>query len=471
VGEFLIDVATLQWAYFGLLIAFTICLALLLPLTSASGLRWWLLSNLTTAAAMPVIIWRSATPDEQIAYLLPATLVVTSAALKLLAVSSRSLRRRLKPILALSLGLFACTFLLLDQISLASTRLALVLMVLSFLTGAIAFAARQNPLWAGAPGRHLLFLAFLISSIVLAVIAYRSMIGSSTSLYFSQGKTQSLTFAYNIIQIIVVHIGFMAVLVGRLAKVSAFKAARQKRLIRSQQLAEQHAAQMERLAVERHALLDLLSHEVRQPLNNAQAVLQDISRTIGERKLTDLGMSQPILSLYNTIDHVVLALSNAIVGASVIERRTEQARQLIDVTALAELARGDCPLDEQPRVLLGGETDPVFLSGDPVVLRLAFRNLLDNACKFATSRSQVAANVRIDEDRLGVVFEVFNNPAVPFTPHDYLFDRDQRGSAPNVAGKGLGLFIVREAAEMHDGATRAYIAPDGRTCFEIFLPL
>lgn len=470
-GEFLIDVTTVQWAYFGLLIAFTICLAMLLPLTSSSGLKWWLLSNLTTAAAMPLFIWRPIVATEALTFLLPATLIVSSAALKLLAVSSPGLRRRIRWPLAGTVFAFAVCYQILDLTGMGTQRFSLSAGMLCILTAAVAFAAKYNSLWAGLWGRKLLIAAFAFSSVILGLLFLRAVTGGMPGAYFSPGKTESITFALNIIQVIVVHIGFIALLVGRVSKITAFKAARQQQLIRGRKLAEEHSRQMELIAQERRGLLDLLSHEVRQPLNNAQAALQEVSRTIGERKLQDLGMSQPVSRLHNTIDQVVLALSNAIVGTSVIERQTDQLHHELEITAIAELASGDCPIGEQPRIRLTGLTEPIFMQGDPILLRLAFRNLLDNAIKFSAPATPVTATVRVDSDRFGVVFDVFNTPKEPFHPHARLFERAHRGGSQSVSGKGLGLFIVQEVATIHNGTASARIADDGRTCFELFLPL
>lgn len=470
-GEFLIDVATVQWAYFGLLTAFTICLAMLLPLTPSSGLKWWLASNITAALAMPFFIWRPALENETLAFFVPSILVITSAALKLLAVSSFALRGRLIKPLTIAILAFVALYHIFDHLDLIVQRLALSMAALSMLTGAVAMAAKNNSVWNGMWGRTPLIAAFAVHSVVFMAVALRVISGDISGVYFASGSSQSYTFALSIIQVIIVHIGFIALVVGRLAKITALKSTRQGQLIRQRKNAEQYSRKMEAIAQERRALLDLLSHEVRQPLNNAQAALQEISRTIGQRKLNALEMSQPVSRLYNTIDQVVLVLSNAIVGANVIERRTNQERREVEITAIAQLALGDCPLGEQPRIALTGLLDPIFIMGDPILLRLAFRNLLDNALKFSLPHTKVTAVVRIDSNRLGVAFEVFNVPQQQFNPDARLFNRAHRTDSELIPGKGLGLFIVQEVAQIHDGAAAAYVSADGQTCFELFLPL
>lgn len=465
-----IDVSTIQWGYFGLIVAFTICLALLLPLTSSSVLKWWLLSNLCTAAAMPLFILRPVLSNDTVAFLLPTTLVVSAAALKLIAVSSHRLREHLKWPLLIVIISFASCYTSFDRGGWETMRLVLALGVLSALTASIAYATADNRAWARLRGRSLLIISFATSAIFFALVALRSIIEPSTAAYFSQGAAQSRTFALNIVQVIAVHIGFIALMVGRLSKLAALKSVRQLEHIRRRHVAEQHAAEMASVAQERHALLELLSHEVRQPLHNAQAALQEISRQFGDLKVAQMNMTEPVHRLYDIIDGVVLALSNAIVGASVIERRAEQKRTEVDLIHILELAVGDCPLGEQSRIQLEPNKEPVFIRGDPVLLRLAVRNLLDNALKFSASGTLVVLSLKVDTQRFGAVIRILNEPKQTFSPEDDIFEREWRGPDTQTRGKGLGLFIVREVAHVHRGSVMARITASGQTCFEIFLP-
>lgn len=466
----IIDVATIQWAYFGLLIAFTICLALIMPLTKSSGLRWWLASNITTSLAFPLFIWRPEIRAELFSFLIPATLLVAAATLKLLAVTPAVQRTRKYIPAAILVSSFATAYYILGLFGWLQARLAFTLGTLSLLMGLIAYNAAKNRQWAGIRGHYLLVGAFLVASIMLTLRAARALHDDQALLYFSQGSEQSIAFAVNLIQLIVIHIGFIAVIVGRITRLTAIKQLRQAELIWRHRIADNYGRQMEAVAHEKHALLELLTHEVRQPLNNAQAALEEISASISQSKLTDSGMSEPVSRLHDTIDHVVLSLSNAILGASLIERRAAPATQAVDVFAIAELAKGDCPRDAQKRINLKAAERSLFLYADPTLLRLAFRNLLDNALKFSAAHSRIDAILRVDEARLGIVFEVFNDPAAPFTPHPALFERSRRGASDHIPGKGLGLFIVNEVARLHSGTVCASITEQKQTRFELFFP-
>jgi signal transduction histidine kinase len=457
-----IDVSTLQWAYLGLLSAFTICMALMLQFAPSSGLRWWLASNVSTAASFALFAGRGTFSTRDLAYLLPTLLVVLAAALKVVAVSSGALRNRLAPPLAIGVVIFAALYKVLDRASLASPRLALSMFALAILTALIARTAWRNPRWRELRGRGLLVCSFCFSSIVLTINGAAALSGLGAFEYFSQGGHQSVNFGLNLLQLITVHAGFIALVIGRQYRVTTRAESRRATLIRRRREAE-------KLARERQSLLQILTHEVRQPLNNALAALQEITRTIDPAKYATTGLAQPLERLHHTIDDVVLSLSNAIVGASLIERRAAQTLTSVDLSAIAVLACGDCAMEEQSRIHLSGADRSLFVQGDPVLLRLAFRNLLDNAIKFSPPGGDVQAQIRIDEDRLGIVFAVCNFPAVPFRPDPALFERAARGETP-VEGRGLGLFIVREVARVHSGEATVDTAEDGQVRFELLIP-
>ena len=134
---------------------------------------------------------------------------------------------------------------------------------------------------------------------------------------------------------------------------------------------------MASLAREKQSLLEVLIHEVRQPLNNAQAALQHAMMTV-ELDSSDGATGRRLQAI---IDKIVLSLTNAIVGASVLERKSESRLVMTDIGSICELASGDAGLDWEDQIDLVSPLAPVYAEADPVLLRLAVRNLIDNAIK------------------------------------------------------------------------------------------
>jgi signal transduction histidine kinase len=91
---------------------------------------------------------------------------------------------------------------------------------------------------------------------------------------------------------------------------------------------------------------------------------------------------------------------------------------------------------------------PCPLKGDPILLKAAVRNLLDNAFKFA--RSRVRVGLRCQK---GILLEVADDgPGVPPGEEERIFEAFHQASpAHRSQGSGLGLALVRRVAELHGG--------------------
>ncbi|MGE0640617.1 MAG: ATP-binding protein [Thermoanaerobaculia bacterium] len=105
---------------------------------------------------------------------------------------------------------------------------------------------------------------------------------------------------------------------------------------------------------------------------------------------------------------------------------------------------------------------------DPRLVRLILFNLLDNALKHGPEGRPVVLEVSPDGD--GVLLAVTTEGApIPPQQRDRLFERYDRPSARARGGVGgLGLSVIRWAAEEHGGVTR-YVAEAGRNRFEATL--
>lgn len=457
-----IDVATLQWVYLGLLCAFTISLALMLQFTSISGLRYWIGANVLSAVAFILFNLRDQIAVNDIVFLTPNVLILLSAGLKVLAVCPGSERSRSLVLILCWILLFAIAFKIADNAGLVAIRLAISMVALAMLTAMVARSIKRNPRWDGLWGRNLLIISAWIGTASLLFNAVLALVGRANFAYFSQGPSQSINVSHLLISLLVVHVGFIGMVLGRQYRAASAAENRRAMLIRRRQEAEASAN-------ERQSLLQILMHEVRQPLNNALASLQEITRMLEPQEFADSGLAEPLEHLNKTIDDVILALSNAILGASLIERRAEQKLVSVDLPAIANLALGDCAARDQARVKMTGGERPLFIQGDPVLLRLAFRNLLDNAIKFSPPDTPISAAIRVDESRLAIVFEVCNMPSNPIRLDTSLFSRGARGKT-RIEGSGLGLFIVREVAAIHEGSAEASFSDDGLVCFGLSFP-
>ena len=110
------------------------------------------------------------------------------------------------------------------------------------------------------------------------------------------------------------------------------------------------------------------------------------------------------------------------------------------------------------------ESWPVI--GEPPLLERAVTNLLDNAAKWSPENGTV--RVRLDDGVLTVIDE---GPGIADEDLPHVFDRFYRSSeARTLPGSGLGLSIVRRAAERHGGTVTAESPDDGGSVFTMTVP-
>jgi two-component system, OmpR family, sensor histidine kinase MprB len=202
------------------------------------------------------------------------------------------------------------------------------------------------------------------------------------------------------------------------------------------------------------------SHELRTPLAslrvNVELLADDPGMSEGERKEV----------LGRVVDQVA-ELSRLVASVTDLARGepphvTKEKVRLDELTASAlDAARRDWPGTAFNADLAGCVVD-----GNPDRLRVAIRNLLDNAAKFGPPDG--AVEVRLAAGDLTVRD---HGPGIDPEDLPHVFDRFYRSlSARAVPGSGLGLAVAREVARGHGGTIAAESASGGGTLMRLTLP-
>jgi light-regulated signal transduction histidine kinase (bacteriophytochrome) len=150
-------------------------------------------------------------------------------------------------------------------------------------------------------------------------------------------------------------------------------------------------------------------------------------------------------------------------------RHVMQAER-VEMTALAQEVVDEL-LPRYPRSRVTVVEMPA-VKGDRALLRLAWRNLIDNALKFSASaqapRIEVGGN-RHDRDAEYWVRD--NGAGFDMANRHRLFEVFQRlHQADEFAGAGTGLAMVRLVASRHGGSVRAQAKPGAGATFTMILP-
>lgn len=234
---------------------------------------------------------------------------------------------------------------------------------------------------------------------------------------------------------------------------------------------KQAKLETDKLAAERLTMLQLLTHEVRQPLNNAQAALQTIMMQLTAPSTHPDVIKNVVHRTERVLDDITLTLSNAITGATLIDRHQVVALEPVEVIGICRLAIMDCSAHDRQRIDFAHPEEDVFAHCDPVLLRLALRNLLDNAVKYSPHSSRVKFTVEFDDGAFGIRFAVYNKLADLNSLQGNIHERGKRGVDRAYDGYGVGLFIVSETARLHFGELSFYQTKPDDVTFVMFLPL
>jgi signal transduction histidine kinase len=127
-------------------------------------------------------------------------------------------------------------------------------------------------------------------------------------------------------------------------------------------------------------------------------------------------------------------------------------------SVVREVLKALQPASERLGARLEARLDPLPLHGDPGLLAVMVRNLLDNALRYGpqggTVRITTGGNALVVEDQ---------GPGIPPDERRRVFERFYRLAGSRASGSGLGLSIVQRIVELHDGQIDIDSTADGGT--------
>lgn len=213
----------------------------------------------------------------------------------------------------------------------------------------------------------------------------------------------------------------------------------------------------DRMLAERDEMLRLLAHEVRQPLNNASAALESAGLAIGAQHGSDAAaVGKPLERARQVLDHVMGTLNNALAAATMLTSGATERMAEADAETLVALVVHDIDPSRRGRVTVERTSGARTVSLQPVLMRLALRNLLSNALDYSPAGSPVRLRIYDSEEPLAIVFEVCDEgPGVSpelFAAASGRAGLPAEGRSRSPAGAGLGLYIVRKVADLHHGS-------------------
>jgi signal transduction histidine kinase len=200
------------------------------------------------------------------------------------------------------------------------------------------------------------------------------------------------------------------------------------------------------------------SHELRTPLTAARTNV-DLLR---EGKLSEDEARRAAAEASVELDALTSLVSDLVELARGEERKLRIEDVQLDDLVASSVERAQA---RAPDVTFVTALSPSVVRADAVLLERAVSNLLDNAVKYSPPGAPIEVTVRDGE-----VVVADRGPGIAEEDLPRIFDRFYRAATARAKpGAGLGLAIVREAAEAHGGSATAESGADGAR-FRLTLP-
>ncbi len=219
----------------------------------------------------------------------------------------------------------------------------------------------------------------------------------------------------------------------------------------------------------RTTLIDAMAHELKTPLTSIRAATSSL--------LSD--PEQPvetILELARIADeeaeHLRRLIDDAVEMARLDTTRIEVQLERSNLVALVRevVSSMQKEIDARPvNITCTEDWESVFI--DQRLIKLALKQLLDNALKYSVPGKAISISVQAGESGTVLVEVTDEGPGIPPAEQARVFDRFWRspGAKKRMPGTGLGLSIAHGIARAHNGDLSVSSRP-GQTTFRLTLP-
>lgn len=216
--------------------------------------------------------------------------------------------------------------------------------------------------------------------------------------------------------------------------------------------------------------LATLAHELRNPLAPIRNALQ----------LLLSGKASDHHQLHSMMDrqvHHLTRLVDDLLEVSRIRRgKVQLRREHFDIRDALESAVESVEPDLQHRsqeLAVVQPSQPLYIYGDPVRLTQVVTNLLSNASKYTADGGSIRLTAQLSSG--SIVIEVEDNGiGIPAGTLEQVFEPFLQGkalAARNTVGLGLGLTVVQDLVEQHDGRVEVHSpGAEQGTRFTVTLP-
>jgi K+-sensing histidine kinase KdpD len=216
-----------------------------------------------------------------------------------------------------------------------------------------------------------------------------------------------------------------------------------------------------------------VSHELKTPLTAIIGSAQTLNR---RRERMNPDQQASLLAMIERQGNRLLRLVEDVLTTAKIENRIPRMqRDLIELdevarTTIEDLSHTDIGLDREMVVVC--ESEHAYIWGDLGAVQQIFANLIENALKYSEPKDKVTVTIKelptamlieVEDEGQGMTDAQIQTIFDRFHQLDSSMTRDR-------GGFGLGLYIVKNLIEAHNGAIDVESTPDEGSLFRVRLP-
>jgi len=217
-----------------------------------------------------------------------------------------------------------------------------------------------------------------------------------------------------------------------------------------------------------------VSHELRTPLASIRAYAELLMDNLDEG---DEGLRQRFLGVIDQeTQHLADLITDLLNVARLESGRFEPHKENVSLRDIAVETLARFRIQAQQRgiqLLLDAPASLPHLPADREMMGVLLKNLVDNAIKFSTHGGEVRVSLGTDEERQILMVA---DQGVGIAPEDlsHIFEKFYRAHSSiesGFEGAGLGLTLVSEVVDAHDGSIDVQSKTGEGTRFTIVLPM
>ncbi len=199
------------------------------------------------------------------------------------------------------------------------------------------------------------------------------------------------------------------------------------------------------------------AHELRTPLAGVRAQAE-----VALGASADAERTHALRQVIAGCDRAARLVDQMLTLARLDPKRTLAGGARFDLATVARDAIAEiAPAGHARGVDVALDASPAQIVGDPALVAILLRNLLDNAIRHGPAGTTVEVGVQAVAGGAELVV-TDQGPGVPPEERDRLGERFHRVLGTGETGSGLGLSIVRRIAELHHAEVAFGAAPSGR---------